>query len=71
MERNTNIMRLFLIIMTLIFGVGSYLVITGSLLPFIVADFPIGITITNNIIGIISILFSLGMVLIATKIETE
>ena len=64
-------MRLFLIIMTLIFGVGSYLVITGSLLPFIVADFPIGITITNNIIGIISILFSLGMVLIATKIETE
>lgn len=71
MERNTNIMRLFLIIMTLIFGVGSYLVITGSLLPFIVADFPIGITITNNIIGIISILFSLGMVLIATKVETE
>lgn len=64
-------MRLFLIIMTLIFGVGSYLVITGSLLPFIVADFPIGITITNNIIGIISILFSLGMVLIATKVETE
>lgn len=64
-------MTLFLIIMTLIFGVGSYLVITGTILPFIVADFPIGITITNNIIGIVSILFSLGMVLIGVKVENE
>lgn len=64
-------MRLFLIIMSLIFGIGIYLVITGSLLPFIVVDFPIGITITNNIIGIVSILFSLGMVLIGVKVEEE
>ena len=64
-------MTLFLIIMTLIFGVGSYLVITGTILQFIVADFPIGITITNNIIGIVSILFSLGMVLIGVKVENE
>ena len=64
-------MTLFLIIMTLIFGVGSYLVITGSLLPFVLANFPIGITITNIIIGSVSILFSLGMVLIGTKVEEE
>ena len=64
-------MTLFLTLMTLIFGVGSYLVVTGSLLPFVVVNFPIGVTITNIIIGITLILFSLGMVLIGTKVEEE
>lgn len=57
-------MAIIYILMTLIFGIGLCSVITGSLLPFVVADFPVGITITNIILGVILIAFSLGMIIV-------
>lgn len=64
-------MVLVLILMSLIFGIGLYLVISGSILPFILIDFPIGITIANIILGAILMLFSLGMTLIAVTEGVE
>ena len=59
-------MAIVFILMTLIFGIGLYSVITGSLLPFAIADFPVGITITNIILGVVLIVFSLGMIVVGT-----
>ena len=57
-------MAIVFILMTLIFGIGLYSVITGSILPFVIADFPVGITITNIILGVVLIIFSLGMIVV-------
>ena len=62
-------MTIVFVLMTLIFGIGLYSVITGSLLPFVVDDFPVGITITNIILGVILIVFSLGMIVVGTMSE--
>lgn len=62
-------MTIVFILMTLIFGIGIYLIATGSLLPFVIADFPVGITITNIILGVILIVFSLGMIVVGAMSE--
>ena len=62
-------MAIVFVLMTLIFGIGLYSVITGSLLPFVVVDFPVGITITNIILGVILIVFSLGMIVVGAMNE--
>lgn len=62
-------MTIVFVLMTLIFGIGLYSVITGSLLPFVIADFPVGITITNIILGVVLIVFSLGMIIVGAMSE--
>lgn len=62
-------MAIVFVLMTLIFGIGLYSVITGSLLPFVIADFPVGIAITNIILGVILIVFSLGMIVVGAMNE--
>ena len=58
-------MAIVFVLMTLIFGIGLYSVITGSLLPFVIADFPVGITITNIILGIV--LFIVAFVVLSIE----
>ena len=53
------------IILSLIFGAGVYLVMSGAMLPTIIQDFPLRIVITNIIFGVILILFSFALTLCA------
>lgn len=53
------------IILSLIFGAGVYLIMSGAMLPTIIQDFPLGIVITNIIFGTILILFSFSLVICA------
>lgn len=53
------------IILSLIFGAGVYLIMSGAILPTIIQDFPLGIVITNIIFGTILILFSFSLVICA------
>ena len=53
------------IILSLIFGAGVYLIMSGAMLPTIIQDFPLGIVIANIIFGTILILFSFSLVICA------
>lgn len=53
------------IILSLIFGAGVYLVMSGAMLPTIIQDFPLGIVIANIIFGVILILFSFSLLICA------
>lgn len=61
-EEDKKDMVLVIIVLTFLFGVGLYLIIAGSVLPFVLPAFPIGITVINIILGSILVIFSmLGM----------
>ena len=57
------------IILSLIFGAGVYLIMSGAMLPTIIQDFPLGIVITNIVFGVILILFSVSLVICAMHDE--
>lgn len=53
------------IVLFLIFGIGLYLIIAGSILPFVLPAFPIGITIANIAFGVMLILYSIALITVA------
>lgn len=53
------------IILSIFFGAGLYLIMSGAILPTIIQDFPLGIVIANIIFGVILIFFSFSLVLCA------
>lgn len=59
------------IVLFLIFGVGLYLIIAGSVLPFVLTGFPIGITITNIILGVVLIVFSILVIVVSAIVDNQ
>lgn len=55
------------IVLSLIFGCGAYLIFSGSILPTVIQNFPMGIVIANIICGVILVLFSFALTLCAIK----
>lgn len=64
-------MALIVMVMFLIFGIGLYLIIVGSVLPFVLPAFPIGITITNIILGVVLIVFSILVIVVSAIVDNQ
>lgn len=62
-------MALAFILLFLIFGIGMYLIISGIILAFVLAGFPVALMVTNIILG--AALLILGALVLIGVIEGE